>query len=401
MLRRLLAGVGLVLISGLVMGGVARAQEKRVTVHLFGAKSCPHCIAEKEYLEELVKKYDWLEGYFYEVGERENSELLLKTVQRLRVEVNGVPVTVVGNKSVVGFKDNGAFKDQFESMIVKVREGEEEDIVGGLKPEGYAGGEKIEGKEAVSIVQEKVRVPVIGEIKMKSLSLPVLTLVTALLDGFNPCAMWVLLFLISLLLGMRDRMKMWILGGAFILASGVVYFLFLAAWLNMFIFLGFVSWVRAGIGLFALGVGVYYLRDYCVNKAGGCKISGDEKKKRVLERLGKIVRMKNFLVALAGIMALAVAVNMVELVCSAGLPAVYTQVLSLTVMPTWQHYLYLMFYILIFMLDDVAVFVVAMITLRAVGISGKYARYSHLVGGVVMLMIGILMLVKPEWLMFG
>ena len=102
-----------------------------------------------------------------------------------------------------------------------------------------------------------------------------------------------------------------------------------------------------------------------------------------------------------GIILLAFAVNLVELVCSAGLPAIYTQVLSLTPMPKWQYYLYLLFYILIFMLDDLIVFVIAMVGLKAVGIESKYARMSRLVGGIVILLIGLLMLIKPELLAFG
>ena len=64
-------------------------------------------------------------------------------------------------------------------------------------------------------------------------------------------------------------------------------------------------------------------------------------------------------------------------------------------LPIWN------FYIVFFMLDDMAIFVIAMITLKPHGISSKYSRYSHLLGGVLMLLIGIAMVVKPEILMFG
>ena len=105
--------------------------------------------------------------------------------------------------------------------------------------------------------------------------------------------------------------------------------------------------------------------------------------------------------ALVGIIVLAVVVNLVELVCSAGLPAVYTQVLTMTALPTWQYYLYLVFYVSVFMIDDVVVFVGAMVTLRANGMQGKYSRYSHFVGGILMIAIGLLMILAPEILAFG
>jgi hypothetical protein len=104
--------------------------------------------------------------------------------------------------------------------------------------------------------------------------------------------------------------------------------------------------------------------------------------------------------ALGGIVALAFAVNLVELVCSAGLPAIYTQVLALNGLHSWQYYLYILFYIFFFMLDDLFIFFVAMVTLQMTGVTTKYARVSRLVGGLVMLVIGLMLIFKPDWLMF-
>jgi hypothetical protein len=255
--------------------------------------------------------------------------------------------------------------------------------------------------EVVEEESQVVVLPIMGEMELRDLSLPVLTLILALLDGFNPCAMWTLLFLISLLLGMEDRRRMWVLGVAFIMSSAAVYFLFLSAWLNLFLFLGYVFWVRVVIGLVALGAGIYYLRDSVVNRQGGCKVMGDEKRQKMFMKIRGIAQRPQFWLALGGIIMLAVAVNMVELLCSAGLPAIYTQVLSMAKLASWQYYLYLVTYVLVFMLDDLLVFMVAMVTLKAVGVESKYARYSHIVGGVLMLVIGLLLLFKPEWLMFG
>ncbi|MFA4937479.1 MAG: hypothetical protein WC575_04325, partial [Patescibacteria group bacterium] len=210
-----------------------------------------------------------------------------------------------------------------------------------------------------------------------------------------------LLFLISVALGIQNRRRMWILGMVFIASSALVYFLFLAAWLNVFLFLGYVTWIRTIIGLAALGIGIYYLWDFTTNKEGTCKVVGLEKKRRVSDWITKISQQDKFIFALLGIIALAVGVNLIELMCSAGLPAVYTQVLSLSAISGIQHYLYLLLYIFIFMLDDMIVFIIAMTTLKLVGTSGKFSRYAHLIGGIVILLVGLLMLFKPAWLMFG
>lgn len=200
---------------------------------------------------------------------------------------------------------------------------------------------------------------------------------------------------------MKNKKRMWTLGITFIVASAFVYFLFLSAWLNFFLILGFVFWIRIAVGLVALGAGFYSLRDYHINKDAACKVTQGEKRKKTFDKLKDIIQEKGFLLAFVGIILLAFAVNLVELVCSAGLPAIYTQILSLNALPAWQYYLYILIYIFFFMLDDLFVFAIAMITLQAVGIQTKYIRLSRLIGGILMLIIGILLLFKPGLLMFG
>lgn len=378
----------------LVFARPAQAEEKKVDLHFFWAKGCPHCRAEEAFLKKLEASYP-IEVKAYEVtGSRENVELLKKVGEKLSADVSGVPFTVVGEHYFIGYYSDEATGKQIEEAVKCAVENGCQDVVSQL----MASKESVDPQKSLPRL---LKLPFIGELKTASLSLPVLTLVIAGLDGFNPCAMWVLLFLISLLLGMKDRKKMWALGTVFIIASGLVYFLFLSAWLNLFLFLGFVFWVRLVIGAFAVGMGGYQVRDFFVNKTGGCRVTGGEKRQRVFEQIRRITQRKEFLLAMGGMILLAFAVNLVELVCSAGLPAIYTQVLALSNLPSWQYYLYLILYILVFMADDLFVFFVAMTTLRATGIEGKYARYSHLIGGAIIALIGIFMLFKPELLMFG
>ena len=165
--------------------------------------------------------------------------------------------------------------------------------------------------------------------------------------------------------------------------------------------LGFIVWVRALIGLLALGGGGYNLKKFFTEKDSGCKVTGSEERQKFFQRLKSTVNENNFWIALIGIIILAFMVNLVELICSAGLPAVYTQVLALNNLTSWQYYLYILLYILFFMLDDLFVFFIAMATLEMTGVTTKYSRYSQLIGGTIMVVIGILLIFKPEWLMFG
>ena len=367
-----------------------------ITLYFFWSQGCPHCSQEKIFLAKMQAKYPQLVIKDFEVSaNQENLNLLKKVGQKLNLKTAGlVPLTTVGENHILGFLNEETTGRQIEEAIQCAIQNHCPDLVAELITPAIA------PKKTVAL-PETLHLPILGEVKTKNLSLPLLTIMIGLLDGFNPCAMWVLLFLISLLLGMKDRQRMWLLGIAFIIASALVYFLFLAAWLNLFLFLGLIIWVRIIIGLAALTAGGCSFRDYFVNKEGGCEITADKKRQRIFEKIKIISQKKNFWLALGGMVILAFAVNLVELVCSAGLPAIYTQILSLNQLTRLQYYGYLLLYILFFMADDLLIFFIAMTTLKAVGIENKYARLSRLIGGSLMLLIGLLLIFKPEVLMFG
>ena len=391
----------LFVISILVSPVMAESPALELDIYLFQSNSCSHCTEEKAFLKEIATKYPGLVINSYEVsGNPQNLQLMIKVGEKLGVEAGGVPFLIIGNESIIGFNSEETTGVQIEKKIEEGLQNSPEDIVKQviaenpelntvktyLTPDDTAKEKPVEKKSPFKF-------------DLQALPLPLFTFVIALMDGFNPCAMWALLFLISLLLGMKDRKKMWLLGGTFIVTSGLVYFLFLSAWLNFFMVMGYALVVRYIVGIFAFGLGVYYLYDFYKNR-GGCVVSENEKRRGFIERFKEIVLNKHLSIALLGMVVLAASVNLIELLCSAGLPAVYTKVLSMNNLPVWQYYLYLVFYILIFMLDDIIVFVGAMITLQAFGIKNKYAKYSHLVGGIIVLLIGLALIFKPELLSF-
>lgn len=387
------------------------AQEKQVNIYFFWGEGCPHCASEKPFLRKLEKKYSQVKVYEFEVwNNSDNRKLLIEVGKKLNVSVSGVPFTVIGEQHFTGWLNEETTGVAIENAVLCALRDGCYDVVGEIlaskkqpqiKKQEPCECEKEQKSAIPSAIPPKIKLPFFGEIETKNLSLPVLTIVLGGLDGFNPCAMWTLLFLISLLLGMGDKKRRWILGLAFIVASAVVYFLFMAAWLNLLLFVGFIVWVRILIGLVALGGGGYNLKEFFTNKDSGCKVTGNEKRQAVFERLKNIAYKRQFLLALGGIILLAFAVNLVELICSAGLPVVFTQILTLSNLFKWQYYLYMLLYIFVFMLDDLFVFFTAMITLEMTGISTKYGRISHLIGGILMIIIGILLIFKPELLMFG
>lgn len=377
----------------------------KVDAYLFYGDGCPHCEKEINFFESIKDEYLDLNITSYEVyHSKDNSLLMQKVANYLGADRGGVPFLIIGDEYFVGFGEESS-PVEIESRINECLVTQCSNNVGSIL--GFENGEVNPWAQAGSINEEVkesekiIKLPFLGNTNIHKLSLPVLAILMGLLDGFNPCAMWTLLFLISLLLGMNNRKRMWALGVAFIVASASVYFIFMSAWLNLVLFLGLIIWVRLAIALLALFGGGYSIREFFINKANVCKVTGDEKRQKVFEKLKKIVRQNNLWIALGGIILLAFLVNLVELICSAGLPAVFTQVLAMNNLSTWGYYSHILLYIFFFMVDDLFVFFIAMVTLRMTGITTKYARYSHLVGGVLMFLIGILLIFKPEWLMFG
>ncbi|MEK9158467.1 MAG: hypothetical protein AAB673_00500 [Patescibacteria group bacterium] len=402
MMKKILILLSVFLFLALVHHASAQRAENQAVLYLFWGDGCPHCAAEEAFLEKIQPQYPQLEIKKFEVWyNRQNQKLMAKVLKELGQNNAGVPLTVIGGETLVGYLNDEQSGAWIEKRIQTCLSQDCSDPIASLLQKESPPKPAAAKTADWSKVPEKLKLPIFGEIQLKNVSLPFLTLAIGLLDGFNPCAMWTLVFLITLLLGMKNRKRMWLFGSVFIIASGLVYFIFMAAWLNLILFIGFIVWVRIIIGLVALGSGIYNIKEFFTNKEATCEVTKGEGKKKIFDRLKDLVRRDSFWLALGGIILLGATVNLVELVCSAGFPAIFTQVLTLSHLPTWQYYLYLAGYIFFYMLDDIIIFVIAMVTLRLTGVSNKYTRASYLIGGILMAIVGILLIFKPGWLMFG
>ena len=383
------------------------ANDNEVKAYFFYGNGCPHCEKEEAFFESIKDVYPTLKIEKFEIYyNRENISLMKEVSNKLNANAGGVPFLIIGDKYFIGYSE-GVTSIEIEEQIKYALKNQLPDVVGEII------GKKTEAKnninnsteepgEKINTEKEKfLKLPFLGNVNVYKVSIPVLAITMGVLDGFNPCAMWVLLFLISMLIGMADRKRMWAIGTTFIVASAVVYFIFMAAWLNLIIFLGFVTIIRIIIGLLALIGGGYNLKEFFTNKDNTCEVTNETQKEKIIDKLKRIIKEKNLFLALGGVVVLAFMVNLVELVCSAGLPAIFTQVLALNDIPSTSYYGYILLYILFFMIDDLIIFIIAMMTLKVTGITSKYARFSHLIGGTLMLVIGLMLIFKPEWLMFG
>ena len=255
----------------------------------------------------------------------------------------------------------------------------------------------------ISTPSNNYNIAILGDIDAKTVSLPLFSIVVGFIDGINPCAMWILIFLISMIMPMKDRKKQWIIGLTFIITSGVVYLLFLVSWLNLAVFLTKITLIRTIISIFAIVFGMANIYRYfsSLNDEVGCTVTDSNKRQKIMTKIKKITSEEKFAFAILGTIGLAASVNILELLCSLGLPVVFTNVLALNNLNIFEYIIYIFLYILFYLIDDIIIFVIAMKTMHIKGISNKYTKYSHLIGGLIMVILGLLMVLKPEWLMLN
>ena len=372
--------------------------EKELNIYLFYGDGCPHCRDEEKWFETYLKKNEFIKMHKYEIWySKDNQEKYSKVHEILNDTSSGIPYLIIGETVITGF-DEEITPERIKNAIEYYKNINYKDKVG-----IYLGivEEKNESDTKIDYEETEVDIPIIGKKKIKEVSIGLSAIIIGLVDGFNPCAMWILLFLISMLLGMKNRKRMWALGITFLISSALVYFLFLISWLNLAVFLNKILYIRVAIAFVAVLFGVLQVNSFFFKKDDGCEVVDTKNRKKIIKSIQKIVKEKSFILALLGIILLAASVNIIELLCSLGLPVMFTQILTINEVGKIGQILYSLLYILFFMIDDIVIFIIAMKTLEIKAISNKYGKYSHLIGGLIMITIGILMIYKPEWLMFN
>ena len=350
----------------------------KINLYLFYSETCPHCHKELVYFETLKQSnyQDKINIYTFEVSDQTNNDNLKKVKELFKENRPGVPYTIIGEQAILGFGDTTS--DRIQTIL-----------------NNYL---KEEPKEDDD---NNYNLPFLGKIDVKNYSIFLIALVLGLIDGFNPCAMWILLLLINMSLNTKNRKKMFLVGLTFILTSGLVYFLSMLG-IGFIIDLTTITIIRDLIAIVAIILGIYNLIIYIkTRKETGCHVVKKEKRKFIIEKINNILESKSFLLGLLGTIILALSVNLVELACSLGFPTVFLEILSLNNILGFQKIIYLLVYIIFYLLDDLIIFLIAVFTLKTKGISTKYNKIVNLVGGILMIIMGILLIFKPEWIMLN
>lgn len=352
------------------------AKEGKINLYLFYGKECPHCEEERKWLKTIKENYkEYLNIYYFEVWHNEdNKEIMNKVKNQFNIREEGVPLTIIGNDYYVGYSES------IGSMIEN----------------------KIKEYIELDNDQNEVKIPLLGNINIKNISLPLVAIILGFIDGFNPCAMWILLFLINMLFGLKDKKKQWILGLTFLIVSGFVYFLSMLG-INFLLGVANINWLKIAIAIFILIAGIINFKKYFKirNEEAGCSVVDNKKRKKLMTRIRKIMASNSFILSLLGIILLAVSVNLIELACSLGFPLIFTEMLEINDINGFLKILYLIIYITFYMVDDILVFGLSMITLEATGITNKYNKLCTLISAIIMIIMGLLLIFKSDWLMLN
>jgi glutaredoxin len=245
---------------------------------------------------------------------------------------------------------------------------------------------------------DRVMLPFVGEVHWREWGLPAFTLLVGLIDGFNPCAMWVLLFLLSLLVNLQDRWKILAVAGTFVVISAAAYLAFMAAWLNVFQLIGLLRPAQVILGLLGIGAGAIHIKDYFAFKKGVSLSIPESVKPGLYQRMRRIALAESLASAIVGASVLAVLVNVIELLCTAGLPALYTEILTLQNFSPWKNYVYLLLYIVAYMFDDSVMVAIVVVTLGRHKLQERGGRILKLISGLVVFALGVIMIFRPNWL---
>jgi hypothetical protein len=358
---------------------VESAADGMPSVHLwfFWSESCPHCLEAHPFIAAIPRERPWVVLHALEVSRnRENSQRFIDMAKTLGQQAEAVPTLMFCGRMDVGWENAATSGARLLAALDACRSG---------------------GAAAVADAAP-VQIPFLSAVDPATLSLPLFTVIIAGLDAFNPCAFFVLLFLLSLLAHQKDRRSMLTVGGIFILASGLMYFAFMAAWLNVFQLLGALTWITLAAGVLAIVVGAINVKDFFAFERGITLSIPESAKPDIYRKARAIIQSGSTTAMLTATVFLAIAANFYELLCTAGFPMVYTRILTLAELSPAGRYAYLAIYNVIYVVP-LALIVLAFVgTLSAHKLSEREGRLLKLMSGAMMLELGLVLAIVPAWL---
>lgn len=378
----------------------------KVFVEMLGRQDCAHCDAEKAFLSDLSGERSDFEVRIYDIGGVAGRDLFDRVTESESLS-KSTPITLVGTTIVQGFDSAETTGRRIESLIDenvgKGNYGFEALLAAGGSDavEKMAGGTCDDGDVCATPGGDPffVSVPFVGAVDVAQYSLPALASVLGFVDGFNPCAMWVLVTFLLVLVQLGDRRKVWVVAGLFVIAEAVMYYLILNVWFGAWDFVGLDRIVTPIVGLIAVGGGLFFLYEWLYS-GGTCVVVDVGKRAKISGQIRKLATEPFTWITAGGVIALALSVNVIEFACSIGIPQAFTKIIEINQLGFWHTQGLMALYILFYMIDDLIVFGLALWGAGKLAQTGMYVKWCNLFGGLLMVTLGVILLLKPEWLRF-
>lgn len=380
--------------------------EQPVKVQVFVREGCQHCADEEKFLAGLRQELPDLQVEYLRLEDPIQRQRWIEFTDRLET-AKVTPLTVVGNRLIIGYGDAETTGEEIRTAVLQAQQEKTITNVDTLTKESMLAAEAAPASTCIDLepcsANEKtpwfVKLPWGGKLNVEKYPIVILSAVLGLIDGFNPCAMWVLITFLMILLKVGSKKKMLQFAGVFILAEAVMYYSILMIWFQAWDFVQLDAYVTPIVGLVAIGGGIFFLYE-AKQKGNECKVVSFEERQKTRDKLQELVKKNFSLVTILGILGLAFSVNIIEFACSIGIPQAFTKILEMNNYAWWQNQLLVLLYILFYMVDDFIVFGIAFFCIDKIGLTHKYAKASNWIGGILMLLLGLIMILKPELLVF-
>ena len=389
------------------------SQSKKVKIEYFGRKDCKNCANLEKFLKELSAKRDDFEYVEHKIDKsREEKAFFDETTSKLKL-VKGTPIIYIDGHIIQGFNTADTTGKEIENLINSAKAKDKIFTLKEYLESGQAGNVSSNGAvctgDTVCEVpgltkgaenQVLVNIPIINKtVDLTNYSLLTMSIILGTIDGFNPCAMWVLVLFLTALIAVGNKVKMFRVAGLFIFAEAAMYFFILNAWIYAWDFVGLDKWVTPLVGIIGIAGGIFFIRNYL--KKGDtleCEVTDFEQRAKISKKIKDIANKPFTLLTALAIIGLALSVNVIEFACSVGIPQTYTKILQINEVPFWTRQFYTFIYIIGYMIDDIIVFGFALMSVNKLQLTTKYSKWVNLFGGILMIILGLIMLIKPSLL---
>ncbi|MFC1623683.1 glutaredoxin, partial [Patescibacteria group bacterium] len=351
-----------------LIGGVVQADENTTNIYMFGREDCNYCEIEKDFLDNLRLERNGFEIIYLDTGDSEIKSKFNQLTELHNIS-KATPITLIGNSIIQGFNSIDTTGKLILSVLDEQKDKPAINLENYLVEDGIILSQQnatCDGEESTSCtisvgVDTEIKVPFVGVVDFKDFSLFSMATLLGFVDGFNPCAMWVLLTFLLILWQIGNRRKMFQVAGLFIFAEAIMYWAILNFWFTAWDFVGFDKIVIPFVGGFAVLGGVYFLKRYFKNrKELVCDVTSDEYKSKTEQKIKDLIKSPMTILTALGIIGVAFSINMIEFACSVGIPQAFTKVLEMNNLGTFAEQFYILLYTLFYMVDDFVLFGLAL-----------------------------------------